>query len=78
MGINDPTLDCRECAYRRVIVVKVDSAPNGEVTKQQLLAASAARTPVSYLDMDVRSGKVIHAAAVNSKTAWAEVPTPIF
>ncbi len=75
LGINEPQMDCDTCPYRRVIVVKVDV---GRVSKQQLFAASAARTPVGYLDIDVRTGEVIHAAAVRDKTAWSNVPTPIF
>ena len=78
LGINDPTLDCNKCPYRRIILVKVDVARGNIVSKQQLFAAGAARTPVCYLDLDVRSGQIVHAAAVRDKTAWQNVPTPIF
>jgi len=78
LKINDPELQCDTCPYRRVIVVKVETGESGNTSKRQLLSASAARTPVSYLDIDTRTGKVIHAAAVENKTAWKDVPTPIF
>lgn len=77
LSINDPTTDCADCSYRRVVLVAVNGVKK-PASKQRLLALNAVSAPVGYLDIDVHSGKVIAAATVERKTAWQEVPTPTF
>jgi len=43
-----------------------------------LFALNTGRTAVDYLDLDVHSGRIIDAVRINGKTAWKDVPTPIF
>ncbi|MFQ5866459.1 MAG: methyltransferase family protein [bacterium] len=78
LNINDPTLECNNCPYRRVVIVQVDKKKKRPLTKALLFALRAERTAVAYLDMDVRSGKIIDVVRVQGKTLWEEVPTPIF
>jgi hypothetical protein len=78
LKINSSPLECNNCPYRRVVIVQVHKKKKNPLTKAQLFALSAERTAFAYLDMDIRSGKIIDIARVQGKTAWEEVPTPIF
>jgi protein-S-isoprenylcysteine O-methyltransferase Ste14 len=78
LGIDDPNLECNNCPYRRIILVRVENKKESPLSKQIFFALNAGRTAEGYLDIDVRSGEIIDAAKVQGKTAWEEVPTPIF
>jgi protein-S-isoprenylcysteine O-methyltransferase Ste14 len=73
LSLNDPSMDCSQCQYRRVVLVEVAAAGS-----RQLFSLNAARTPVGYLDMDVSARRVVDAKPVPSVTAWEAVPTPVF
>jgi hypothetical protein len=76
LGINQADLECTACPYRRVILLEITPESAGRIAGRDLLAAGATRTPVGYVDLDVRSGKIIQAAPVAKGTAWKDVPTP--
>ena len=48
------------------------------LSNRYLFALNTGRTAVGYLDIDVLSGRIIDAVRVYGKTAWEDVPTPIF
>ncbi len=76
LAINDPALECSDCPYRRVVLVRVEAEKQG--SPRQLFALNAKRTAVGYFDIDIRSGEIVDASKVQGETAWEEVPTPIF
>ena len=78
LGINDPNLECSNCPYRRVILVQEERKRGETLSNRYLFALNTERTAVGYLDIDVCSGKIIDTAQVYGKTAWEDVPTPIF
>jgi len=73
--VNNPSTDCANCPYRRVVLVEVAANHAGS---QQLFSLGTARTPVGYLDLDVHAHKVVDAQRVPNVTAWEAVPTPVF
>jgi hypothetical protein len=78
LGINDPHLECSECPYRRVVVVQEERKQGKALSNRYLFALNTERTAVGYLDIDVLSGRIIDTFRVYGKTAWEDVPTPIF
>jgi hypothetical protein len=78
LGINDPNLECSNCPYRRVVLVQEEKKEGKILSNRCLFALNTGRTAVGYLDLDVLSGRIIEAARVYGKTAWEDVPTPIF
>jgi len=78
LGINDRTMNCSDCPYRRIVIVRVENYKGKPVSKAQVFSLNAERTAVAYLDLDVRSGKIIDVSEVQGKTAWEKVPTPAF
>jgi len=78
LGINDPNLECSNCPYRRVVLVQEERKEGKILSNRCLFALNTGRTAVGYLDLDVLSGRIIEAARVYGKTAWEDVPTPIF
>jgi hypothetical protein len=78
LGINDPALECSNCPYRRVVLVQEEKKQDTVLSKQHLFSINSERVPVGYLDVDLVSGKIINYVKVYEKTAWADVPTPVF
>jgi protein-S-isoprenylcysteine O-methyltransferase Ste14 len=78
LGINNPNLDCGNCPYRRVVLVQEERQEGKILSNRYLFALNTGRTAVGYLDLDVLSGRIIDAVRINGKTAWEDVPTPIF
>jgi protein-S-isoprenylcysteine O-methyltransferase Ste14 len=78
MGIDDPNLSCKNCPYRRVIIVRVQRRNSTHLRPRQLFAFDAARTPIEAVDIDTRSGRIVNVKKVKSSTAWKGVPTPVF
>ncbi len=76
VGINDPNLSCDACPYRRVIFVEIDHQPPQHVTGARVLSFGMTRTPVGFIDIDTRTGNILHAQKVDTQTAWEDVPTP--
>ena len=67
---------CDTCSYRRVILVEIDHGRAGHISGSGLLAGGAVRTPVGYIDLDTKSGRIVSIKQVAKGTAWKDVPTP--
>ncbi len=76
LGIRNPEMDCAHCEYRRIIFVQVDSASHRHRSGKRLFAFDTTRMPVGYIDINSRTGRIIHSKRVAPKTAWSDVPTP--
>ncbi len=76
LGIDDATLDCSTCPYRRVILVEVDPRGSKRLVGSETLSIGAPRIPVAYLDINVQTGEIIDSKPVEAATAWTGVPTP--
>lgn len=66
---------CSSCSYRRVAVVEIDHA-GGPSSGARLLAVNTTRVPVSFVDIDTRTGQIVNVVKVKKATAWENVPTP--
>jgi len=77
VGIDDPSLECATCPYRRVILVEVKAGNQQRVTGLKCLSIWAERTPVCYVDIDTVTGKIVKVEHVGAGTAWHDVPTPV-
>ena len=77
VGIDDPSLDCASCPYRRVIVVQVSAANRAGTSGLGCFSIWAHRTPVCYVDIDTRTGEIVTVQPVGESTAWKDVPTPV-
>ena len=78
LGINDPSLECQTCPYRRAVVVQIGHDSPGHVSGRELLAFNTTRTPVGFVDINTRTGQILDAKPVKATTAWENVPTPPF
>jgi protein-S-isoprenylcysteine O-methyltransferase Ste14 len=76
LEINDPGRDCATCSYRRVILVKIDQGQGTGSLRHDLFSLTASRTPVCFIDLDTRDGKILQVRGVNKGSAWKDVPTP--
>jgi protein-S-isoprenylcysteine O-methyltransferase Ste14 len=74
--VNQAAMDCDTCTVRRVILVEVTPAPGKSVSGKNLLAGDVTRTPVGFIDLDVKDGRIIHVRPVAKSHAWKQVPTP--
>ncbi len=78
LGINDPSLDCDNCPYRRVIFTEVQNSSMKHIQGRQLLAFDTVKTPSFFADIDTRTGEIINLKIVKKATAWENVPTPAY
>lgn len=76
VGINDPSMECGECPYRRIILVKIEHDSKKQLTGNDLLAFNTTRTPVGFIDLNTKTGEMINVKKVEIETAWKDVPTP--
>jgi protein-S-isoprenylcysteine O-methyltransferase Ste14 len=76
LGINDPSLDCNTCPYRRVIIDEVNNGEGEHLTGKGLLSFDTVRVPVAFIDINTKTGKIVNIKRVEKATAWADVPTP--
>jgi len=76
VGLDQPEMDCATCTVKRVILLEVDQGQPGPHSGTSLLALSATRTPVGFVDLDAQSGKLLKTQTVAQGTAWKDVPTP--
>jgi protein-S-isoprenylcysteine O-methyltransferase Ste14 len=76
LGIDNQNMDCNNCEYRRVIFVKVENPAGKHISHKELFAFNAKRTPVGFIDINIKTGDIINSERVRSKTAWMNVPTP--
>jgi len=77
IGINDPSLECTSCPYRRVILVEVSKENQGRTSGRDCLSIWTQRRPVCYMDIDTRTGQIVNIERVGEGTAWRDVPTPV-
>jgi len=68
--------DCAACSYRRVILVNVEHPGAGRYAGARLFSVNTARVPVSFIDINAKTGEIIDAVKVRKATAWEDVPTP--
>lgn len=76
LEIDRAEINCDSCSYRRVILVEIDHRRKEHVSGSSLLAGGTVRTPVGYIDLDVKTGKIVHIKQVAKSHAWKDVPTP--
>lgn len=76
IGINNPKMKCDDCSYRRVILVEINHNPNEPIAAEKVLSFNTIRIPVGFIDIDTKTGEIISARKVDTKTAWENVPTP--
>jgi protein-S-isoprenylcysteine O-methyltransferase Ste14 len=76
IGINDPSMECDHCPYRRVILVEVSHSGTEHVSGSALLGINANRIPIGFLDINTETGEIMNMTLVGKATAWRDVPTP--
>jgi protein-S-isoprenylcysteine O-methyltransferase Ste14 len=76
LGVNDLSLQCNTCPFRRIVFVEVDHNGKDRLAKKGLFSFGVTRTPVSFIDIDTQTGKIVDAKRVGKATAWRDVPTP--
>ncbi len=76
LDINDPSLECDNCPYRRIILVRVKHDLKMRPVGDKLLAFNMTRTPVGFIDLNTKTGKIVNIKKVTTETAWKDVPTP--
>ncbi len=67
--------DCNSCTYRRVALVEIEHA-GGHISGSALLGVNTTRVPVSFVDINVKTGEIADIVHVKKETAWEDVPTP--
>lgn len=77
IGIDDSSIECSSCPYRRVILLQVSRESQERVRGPGCLSIWAHRSPVCYVDIDTRTGEIIRIQPVGPGTAWKDVPTPV-
>ncbi len=78
LGINDSSLDCGNCPYRRIIFTEVQNTGIGHIQGKDLLGYNTIKTPAFYADIDTRTGEFVNLKSVKKDTAWQNVPTPAY
>lgn len=76
LGLDDPNLQCPSCPYRRIVFVHIAHEGQQHRSGRSLFSFDTVRVPVSFMDVDTRTGRVINAVRVGKATAWMDVPTP--
>ena len=76
LEIKDVKGDCDTCPYRRVILVKIEQGDETHNSRHDLLALTATKTPVCFMDLNAQDGTILKVRRVEKGTAWQEVPTP--
>jgi len=76
LEIDDETLNCSNCPYRRVIIVEIQDDQQGPISGMDALGFNTNRIPVGFVDINTQTGQIIDAKEVKKSTAWKDVPTP--
>jgi protein-S-isoprenylcysteine O-methyltransferase Ste14 len=76
LGIDDPDMTCNACDYRRVIIVEIKHDYRRHLSGEKLFSLNATRLPVSFIDINAKTGEIIKVVKVRKATAWEDVPTP--
>jgi protein-S-isoprenylcysteine O-methyltransferase Ste14 len=74
--VNQADMNCETCTIRRVILVEVSHTAGKSISGKTLLAGGITRTPVGFIDLDAKDGRIIHVRPVAKSHAWKNVPTP--
>jgi hypothetical protein len=77
MGIDDPSLECASCPYRRVILLEVSAGRGRRAVGRDCLSIGTRRRPVCWMDIDTRTSQIVGIHPVDDGTAWRDVPTPV-
>jgi hypothetical protein len=72
----NPSMDCNSCPYRRVALIEVNHEGGGRLAGNKLLAVNVTRVPVSFVDINTKTGEIVNIVKVRKTTAWEDVPTP--
>ncbi len=78
LGINDQSLNCNACPYRRVIFTEIQNIDTNHIQGKQLMSFNTIKTPSFYADIDTRTGEIVNLKIVKKSTAWENVPTPAY
>ena len=76
IGLKDPGGDCDTCVYRRVILVEIEPNDGGNLSGAGVFSLGVKRVPISFVDINVKTGEILEAVKVQRSTAWQDVPTP--
>jgi len=76
IGLKDPGGDCDTCVYRRVILVEIEPNDGGNLSGAGVFSIGVKRVPISFVDINVKTGEILEAVKVQRSTAWQDVPTP--
>lgn len=76
IGIDDSTMECGTCPYRRVILVEIGNPTGQRYSGPDLLSFNTTRLPVCYIDINALTGEILNVQQVEKVTAWQDVPTP--
>jgi len=76
IGVDDPSLECASCPYRRVIIDEVEHNYGKHITGDKLLSFDTTRVPIALIDINTETGEVVNVKKVDKATAWEDVPTP--
>jgi len=76
LGIDDQSMNCNNCKYRRVVFVEVDSPSINHISGKKLFAFNTKKIPIGFIDINTETLEIISNKRVDSKTAWSGVPTP--
>ncbi len=76
IGVNDQSLNCENCPYRRVIIDEVDNSDGKRLSREGLFAFNTQRIPRYAVDLNVETGEIVQILPVGKATAWVNVPTP--
>ncbi len=76
LAVNDPSLQCKSCPFRRVVFLEIDHVGGGHLSKDRLFSFDTTRVPVCFIDINVQTGEIINIQRVGKATAWSDVPTP--
>jgi protein-S-isoprenylcysteine O-methyltransferase Ste14 len=78
IGIDDPSLDCDSCPYRRVILVEIAHPGQTRASGKAVFGLGSEHVPAAAVDIDTRTGDIVNAIKVGRASAWKDVPTPPF
>jgi hypothetical protein len=76
IAAKEPDGDCNNCSYRRVILVEIRHDDGKHLSGAGVFSLNGTRVPVSFLDINARTGEIVNIARVQKATAWEDVPTP--
>lgn len=76
IGVDDPSLECNNCPYRRVIIDEVENNYGKHLSGDKLLSFNTTRIPIALIDINTETGEIVNVKEVGKATAWEDVPTP--